>query len=59
MERISCTVDELAEALAVEGSADPGSMARRIASFLKADRLPEPAEPLEDTPIEEIEWWEE
>lgn len=48
MERISCTVDELAEALAVEGSADPDAMAKRMASYINADRLPEPKTDDED-----------
>ena len=47
MERISCTVDELAEALAVTlpvhvFTASPTHTAREVASFLNADRLPEP-----------------
>lgn len=44
-ERISCTVDELAEALAAEipGLYYPNDAARNIASFLSADRVPEPA----------------
>lgn len=50
-ERISCTVDELAEALAALGvsSRDPDQDAKDIAAFLKADRMPEPvADPSED-----------
>lgn len=56
-ERISCTVDELAEALAANGvigidvegmEVDPNVSAREIAIFLNADRIPEP-EPVIDT----------
>lgn len=50
-ERISCTVDELAEALAACGvigidaeglEVDPNVSARELSSFLNADRIPEP-----------------
>lgn len=47
-DRISCTVDELAEALAavipgVIGLVGANRVARHLADHLNADRMPEPA----------------
>jgi hypothetical protein len=46
MERISCTVDQLAEALAAvvpaAAAIGPNGIAKDLAVFLNADRLPEP-----------------